>query len=215
MPQHPHTHAPYEDTAATPTAPASSEHLSAVVELLLEKGVLTADEIRRKRSELQERDPGNGGRVVARAWTDQGFRQRLLQDAAGATAELGLTAVTPSQARLVALENSPNRHHVVVCTLCSCYPTALLGPPPGWYRSVDYRTRVVEEPRAVLAEFGLHLPEDVDLVVVDSTADIRYLVLPQRPSGTENLSEDELAKLVTRDSLIGVGEPLRPTVTRR
>jgi nitrile hydratase len=184
-----------------------------VVELLLAKGILTADEIRRKRSELQERDPGNGGRVVARAWVDPGFRRRLLEDAASAVEELGLTATTPSQGRLVALENTPARHHVVVCTLCSCYPTALLGPPPGWYRSPAYRTRVVEEPRSVLEEFGLHLADDVELVVVDSTADVRYLVLPQRPAGTEDHTEDELAELVTRDCLIGVGEPAKPTLT--
>jgi nitrile hydratase len=210
----PHQHPPFDDSGHRQSAPASAEYLSAVVELLLAKGILTADEIRRKRSELQERDAGNGGRVVARAWVDPGFRRRLLADATRAVAELGLTATTPSQGRLVALENTPTRHHVVVCTLCSCYPTALLGPPPGWYRSISYRTRVVEEPRTVLAEFGLHLNDDVELVVVDSTADVRYLVLPRRPEGSEDLSEEELADLVTRDSLIGVGDPVRPALRR-
>ena len=146
--------------------------------------------------------PVNGARLVARAWTDPGFRGRLLADGSAAAAELGFVAqVSSFQLRVVA--NSPVRHNVIVCTLCSCYPVALLGPSPSWYKSLAYRSRTVREPRSVLAEFGLALPEDVTIDVWDSTAEARYLVLPMRPHGTADRSEDALAALVTRAGLIG------------
>jgi nitrile hydratase subunit alpha len=146
--------------------------------------------------------PVNGARLVARAWTDPGFRDRLLADGSAAAAELGFGAqVSGFQLRVVA--NSPVRHNVIVCTLCSCYPVALLGPSPSWYKSLAYRSRTVREPRSVLAEFGLALPEDVTIDVWDSTAEARYLVLPMRPDGTADRGEDALAALVTRAGLIG------------
>src|SRR5262249_51033058 len=148
------------------------------------------------------RTPADGARLVARAWIDSDFKERLLADVRSAAAELGLDA-GPAP-KVVAVENTGDVHHMVVCTLCSCYPRALLGPPPAWYKSLAYRSRAVSEPRAVLAEFGLELDPDVELRVLDSTADVRYLVLPRRPDGTDALDEDELAALVTRDSMIGV-----------
>lgn len=154
---------------------------------------------------MARRSPADGARLVARAWVDPGFRARLLADPKAAAAELGLDAT--SSARLVVVENTPEVHHLVVCTLCSCYPRALLGVPPDWYKSLRYRSRAVVDPRGVMREFGLDLPEPVEVRVLDSTADIRYMVLPRRPPGTEHLSEEELAHLVTRDSLIGVADP--------
>ena len=151
-----------------------------------------------------ERDlgPMHGARVVARAWTDPGFRQRLLDDGLAAIGELGLGG--PQVDHLVVVENTPDTHNVVVCTLCSCYPWGLLGLPPAWYKSFAYRSRLVREPRVVLAEMGCELPDDVEVRVWDSSAEVRYLVLPQRPSGTEGRSEDELAGVVSRDMMIGV-----------
>ena len=146
--------------------------------------------------------PVNGARLVACAWTDPRFRERLLADGSAAAAELGFgPQVSGYQLRVVA--NSARQHNVIVCTLCSCYPVALLGPSPSWYKSLAYRSRTVREPRAVLSEFGLVVPEEVDIAVWDSTAEIRYLVLPVRPDGTDSLAEDELAALATRDGLIG------------
>ncbi len=146
--------------------------------------------------------PVNGARLVARAWTDEGFRGRLLADGSAAAAEAGYgTQTSDYQLRVVA--NGPDRHNVIVCTLCSCYPLSLLGPSPSWYKSLAYRSRAVREPRAVLAGFGLHLPESTGIDVWDSTAEIRYLVLPVRPAGTDGLSRDDLAALVTRNGLIG------------
>jgi nitrile hydratase len=146
-----------------------------------------------------------GARIVARAWADPGFRERLLADGNAAAAELGLGAAgrDSSGYRLKAVENTARLHNLVVCTLCSCYPTALLGPSPGWYKSFAYRSRAVREPREVLAEFGLRLPAETEIVVWDSTAETRYLVVPARPAGTAGLSEDELAALVSRDGMIG------------
>ncbi len=172
----------------------------------MEKGILAADEIRRKRAEIRARGPHLGAQVVVRAWTDDGFRSRLLVDATEAVRELGIEPLTPSQARLVALENTDDTHHVVVCTLCSCYPIALLGPAPDWYRSDDYRTRVISEPERVLEEFGLRLPDTMRIKVVDSTAECRYLVIPRRPHGTEGLAPDELEALVTPESMVGTSE---------
>ena len=145
--------------------------------------------------------PRNGARVVARAWVDAGFREWLLRDATAAIASLGYTGRQGEH--MVAVENTPTRHHLVVCTLCSCYPWPVLGLPPTWYKSAPYRSRAVKDPRSVLADFGVILPQTTELRVWDSTAEVRYLVIPQRPPGTEGLAEDELAALVSRDSMIG------------
>jgi nitrile hydratase subunit alpha len=148
--------------------------------------------------------PRNGARVVARAWLDPAFKQRLLTDASTAVAELGY--VSAGREHLVVLENTPERHNLVVCTLCSCYPWPVLGLPPVWYKSAPYRSRAVIDPRSVLREFGLELDESVEIRVWDSTSEMRYLVLPERPAGTEGMSEDELAQLVTRDAMIGTAK---------
>ena len=152
--------------------------------------------------------PRNGARVVARAWSDPGYRERLISDATGAIAELGYSGRQGEH--MVAVENTPSRHNLVVCTLCSCYPWPVLGLPPVWYKSPPYRSRAVMDPRGVLDEFGVALPKETEVRVWDSTAEIRYLVIPQRPEGTEGWSEERLASLVTRDSMIGVGLALSP-----
>ncbi|MFQ5774451.1 MAG: nitrile hydratase subunit alpha [Kiloniellaceae bacterium] len=157
--------------------------------------------------------PRNGARVVARAWVDPDYKARLLGDATSAIAELGYTGRQGED--MVVVENTPQVHNMVVCTLCSCYPWPVLGLPPVWYKSAPYRARAVRDPRGVLGEFGLRLPEQVEVRVWDSTSEVRYLVLPQRPPGTEGLGEAELAELVTRDSMIGVGRPLTPEELRR
>jgi nitrile hydratase len=176
---------------------------------LVEKGLVSTDAIDTF-VELAEHHmgPHHGARVVARAWTDPQFKQRLLEDAAAAMDELGIGGAEGSDVRVV--ENTPTVHNVVVCTLCSCYPWPLLGLPPIWYKSFAYRSRAVTEPRAVLAEFGTTLDPDVDVRVWDSSASTRYLVLPEQPDGTEALSEDELAGLVTRDAMIGVAKVSAP-----
>ncbi len=156
--------------------------------------------------------PRNGARVVARAWVDPGFREWLRQDATAAIASLGYTGRQGEH--MVALEQTDDTHHLVVCTLCSCYPWPVLGLPPTWYKSAPYRSRAVRDPRGVLAEFGVELPDEVEVRVWDSTAEIRYLVVPRRPPGTEGWTEEELAELVTRDSMIGVGLPLDPAAVR-
>jgi nitrile hydratase len=148
--------------------------------------------------------PRNGARVVARAWADPAYKQRLLTDATSALGELGYMGAQGEN--MVVLENTPRVHNLVVCTLCSCYPWPVLGLPPVWYKSAPYRSRAVIDPRGVLREFGLDLPEDIEVRVWDSTAELRYLVLPERPAGTEGLSEDELAALVTRDAMVGVAK---------
>jgi nitrile hydratase len=154
----------------------------------------------------QDIGPMNGARAVARAWVDPAFKTRLLADASTALADLGV-AMGPERTPIVVLENTPGRHNVVVCTLCSCYPSSLLGLPPSWYKSPSYRSRVVREPRAVLHEMGLDLRPGVEVAVWDSSAEVRYMVLPERPSGTDGWSEDALAALVTRDAMIGVAVP--------
>ncbi len=179
----------------------------AVRELLIEKGILTADRIRRQVEDMDARTPARGAAVVARAWNDEGFRRRLLADGNAAIEELGLDR---GPYKLVVVENTPAEHNVVVCTLCSCYPRWLLGLPPDWYKSRAYRSRVVSEPRAVLREFGLAVPDQVTVRVHDSTADMRYLVVPRRPAGTQGWSEERLAGLVTRDAMIGVAEARSP-----
>jgi nitrile hydratase subunit alpha len=156
--------------------------------------------------------PLNGAKVIARAWTDPGYIQRLLADGTRAVAELGFGG--PEGHMIVAVPNTPNVHNVVVCTLCSCYPWPVLGLPPSWYKSPAYRSRMVAQPRAVLAEMGLELPREVLIRVWDSSAEARYLVVPERPSGTDGMGEAELARLVTRDSMIGVGQPLSPDAAR-
>lgn len=200
----PHRHPPQPDDPE----PTTHHELLGVAlrELLIEKGVFTAEEERRKIEELQAASPANGARICARAWVDPAFKARLMEDASAAVRELGLEPGAP----LIVLENTPRRHNVIVCTLCSCYPRMLLGPQPAWYKSGNYRARVVREPRAVLAEFGTEVADGVELLVHDSTAEMRYMVLPERPAGTEGWSEEQLAALVTRDSLIGVSRALTP-----
>ena len=173
----------------------------ALKELLIERGVVTAAEVRRFIEQRDSITPADGARVVARAWLDPEFRTRLFTDGNAAAAELGYPISTT---KLVAVENTDDVHNVVVCTLCSCYPRDLLGLPPAWYKSRAYRARVVREPRAVLQEFGTIIPDEVAIRVHDSTADIRFLVVPQRPAGTDDLDEAALASIVTRDAMIGV-----------
>ena len=174
---------------------------TAVRELLIEKHILTADEIRRQVEDMDSRGPSQGARVVARAWSDPSYKELLLSDGAAACVAVGLDR---GPFKLVAVENTKEVHNVIVCTLCSCYPRWLLGLPPDWYKSRNYRSRIVREPRAVLREFGTYIPEDVVVRVHDSTADMRYLVLPRRPTGTDDWSEEQLRGLVTRDAMIGV-----------
>jgi len=175
---------------------------AAVEELLIEKQLLKAGEIRRQIEVLDTRNPALGAKVVARAWTDPDFKARLLANGRTACEELGITFYDDTQ--LIVLENTPEVHNLIVCTLCSCYPRPVLGLPPDWYKAKPYRARAVIEPRAVLAEFGTIIPDDVEIRVSDSTAQVRYLVLPLRPEGTDGLDEVQLASLVTRDAMIGV-----------
>ncbi len=179
----------------------------AIRELLIEKGETTAKEIARQIDAMDARSPADGAKVVARAWTDPDFKALLLRDAPAACRAAG---VDIGPLNLVVVENTGDAHNVVVCTLCSCYPRDLLGLPPDWYKSRAYRSRVVKTPRAVLREFGVELPENVTVRVHDSTADMRYIVLPARPQGTEAMDEDALAGLVTRDAMIGTGVPRAP-----
>jgi nitrile hydratase subunit alpha len=176
----------------------------AVRELLIEKGVLTAEEIRRAIEAMDARSPALGAQVVAHAWADPEFRARLLANGTAACEEAG---VEMGPTKLVVVENTPDVHNLIVCTLCSCYPRMLLGLPPDWYKGRAYRARAVREPREVLKEFGLSLSDKINLRVHDSTADMRYLVLPARPAGTEGWSEERLATIVTRDCMIGVAVP--------
>ena len=201
---HDHPHAPITNGGD----PAVAERVRALEELLVKKGVISREDVRQRIDWLVSRSPADGARLVARAWIDPEFKQRLLADARAAALELGLDP-GPSPV-VVALENTEAVHHMVVCTLCSCYPKALLGPPPDWYKSLPYRSRAVSDPRGVLAEFGVELEDEVELRVVDSTADIRYLVIPRRPASSENMLEEELATLVTRDAMIGVAQPVAP-----
>ncbi len=175
----------------------------ALRELLIEKNILSAKEIQDTIQAWEQTTPANGAKMVAKAWTDEQFRHRLLSDGNAAAAELGFKI---EALQLVALQNTEKLHHLVVCTLCSCYPRAILGIPPLWYKSREYRARAVREPRAVLKEFGTVLPESTEIRVVDSTADCRYLVIPRRPLGSEGFREEELQALVGRDSMIGTAE---------
>ena len=180
---------------------------TAVRELLIEKGILTAEDIRRAIEDMDSRTPERGAEVVARAWVDPEFKQRLLEDAPAAVRELEIDI---GPLNLVVVENTPEVHNLIVCTLCSCYPRFLIGRPPDWYKSREYRSRSVREPRSVLREFGTEISDHVQVRVHDSTADLRYIVLPQRPEGTEDLSESKLAALVRRDSMIGVTQVSPP-----
>ena len=185
--------------------PSEWEILSrAMQELLIEKGVITAEQIRVRMEQFDAELPYRGPRVIARAWTDAAFKQRLLANGRTACEEFGLDMEAE---KLVAVENTSQVHNVIVCTLCSCYPRALLGMPPTWYKSENYRRRVVREPRAVLREFGTVIPDNVTVRVHDSNADMRYVVVPMRPAGTEDWSEEQLAGIITRDALVGVTLP--------
>ncbi len=196
---HDHPHATLPDAADKLSYYQAME--VAVRELLIEKGILTADEVRRQIEDMDGRNAGLGARMVSRAWLDPQYKQRMLTNGNAAAEEVGLDH---GAYKLVVVENTREVHNVIVCTLCSCYPRWLLGLPPDWYKSRNYRSRVVREPRAVLREFGLELPDHVSVRVHDSNADMRYLVFPLRPAGTEGWSEERLATLVTRDSMIGV-----------
>lgn len=176
----------------------------AVAELLIEKGIISAEEMRAQLEKMDSLSPAQGARLVARAWVDDEFRARLIADSKAAASELDLD-IGPIP--VIVMENTPSEHNVVVCTLCSCYPRFLLGFPPDWYKSREYRSRAVREPRTVLSEFGTTLPDGIAIRVHDSNADMRYLVLPMRPAGTDGMSEEALAELVTRDCMIGVAVP--------
>ena len=192
----------------------ASLRTKALESLLVEKGYITTDAIDALVKTYEEDiGPMNGARVVARAWVDPEYKARLLQDGTKAIAELGFQGAEGSE--IVVLENTANVHNAVVCTLCSCYPWPVLGLPPTWYKSFAYRSRMVIEPREVLKEFGLDVEESIDLRIWDSNAEIRYMVLPERPSGTEGMSEDELADLVTRDSMVGVAKARVPEAVGR
>jgi nitrile hydratase subunit alpha len=204
---HPHVHRspPRPDQDDTLTYYRAME--AAVRELLIDKGIVTADDVRRQVEDMDGRNAGRGAAMVARAWLDPEYKAHMLADGSRAAEELGLDV---GPLKLIVVENTDDMHNVIVCTLCSCYPRMLLGLPPDWYKSRNYRSRIVREPRAVLAEFGTVIPDDVQIRVHDSTADMRYMVAPKRPEGTEGLSEEELADLVTRDSMIGVALPNLP-----
>jgi nitrile hydratase alpha subunit len=200
-----HDHArTFQPDHPEPTSDAARVGL-ALRELLIEAGHYTAEEEQEVIAAMQGASPKNGGRIVARAWTDVAYKERLLGDGASAIRELGFE-LEPYE--FTVMENTESVHNVIVCTLCSCYPRSLLGMSPAWYKSKDYRSRVVREPRAVLAEFGVELTNDIDVRVHDSTAELRYMILPQRPAGTDDWSEERLAALLTRDSLIGTQRKL-------
>ncbi|MDH3692303.1 MAG: nitrile hydratase subunit alpha [Gammaproteobacteria bacterium] len=198
----PHDHTPPADSDAPLTYHQTME--IAVRELLIEKKIIDAATLHHQVEKMDARSPAMGAKVVARAWVDPEYKQRLLTDSPAACKELGIEL---DGTLLVTVENTDDVHNAIVCTLCSCYPRNLLGLPPDWYKSHAYRKRVVREPRTVLAEFGLELPDHVTVRVHDSTADMRYLVLPARPSGTARFDQEALAKLVSRDCMIGVAVP--------
>ena len=212
---HHHDHDHDHDHAQPHAPPAKDEKIHsyfqvlglALKELLNEKNILTADEIRQAIEFRDSITPATGAKIVARAWSDPTFKKRLLANGSEAILEFGLDM---GATILDVVENTPKVHNMIVCTLCSCYPRGVLGLPPSWYKSREYRARAVREPRAVLAEFGTHLPDTVEVRVHDSSADLRYLVLPMRPAGTQNMNEEQLASLVSRDCMIGVSLPRQP-----
>ena len=201
---------PAEDDHDHPVMPSDiALRVKSLESLMVEKGLVDPAALDALVDTYEHKvGPRNGARVVAKAWSDADYRRRLLADATKAIAELGYSGA--EGAHMVVVENTPSVHNLVVCTLCSCYPWPTLGLPPVWYKSAAYRSRSVIDPRSVLSEFGLEIPDTVEVRVWDSTAEIRYLVLPQRPAGTEGLSEEALADIVTRDSMIGVGRVLSP-----
>ena len=185
----------------------------AIQALLIEKGICTMDDILTMADQIDSRSPEDGAKVLAHAWVDPGYKARLLADAESALMELGYD-LPETAPKLTVLENTDDIHNMAVCTLCSCYPRAIIGRPPAWYKGLAYRSRVVSDPRGVLKEFGTQLDEAVQVRVIDSSADFRYLVMPKRPSGTEGMSEEQLAKLITPESMIGVGLALSPTAVQ-
>jgi nitrile hydratase len=202
---HGHPHAPPQrDHDAGPMSPYEVLE-EALRSLMIEKGILTDQQIAAAIDLMDSRSPALGAKVVARAWTDAAFKRRLLKDTRAALAELGIDI--GSIAEFATVENTPEVHNVIVCTLCSCYPKMLLGIPPAWYKSLAYRSRTVVDPRGVLKEFGVTVPKDVEVRVHDSTADLRYIVLPMRPKGTKGWREEQLAAIVTRDCMIGTALP--------
>jgi nitrile hydratase len=203
-----HEHGPEEQHEAGPKHELShwAKRAYAMRDILIEKGVVTEEDIRQQAEFTESKTPANGARLVARAWTDPDFKARLMADPKKVCAEMGIDASTLNE--FVILENTDRVRHMVVCTLCSCYPRPILGRPPDWYKSFNYRKRAVNDPRGVMREFGMEVPGDVEVRVHDSTADMRYLVIPERPAGTEGLGVEELEKLVTRDSMIGVMDAL-------
>lgn len=196
---HDHDHAPISEDAG----PVSRFEVleTAIRELLIAKGMISAADIHAQIDATESRNPALGAQLVAKAWVDPKFKQRLIDDPRATLGNMGIDVGAIAELKVV--ENTPDLHHVVVCTLCSCYPRMILGVPPAWYKSTAYRGRVVKEPRSVLNEFGVDLPDTTAVRVLDSTADLRFLVIPRRPAGTENLDETALAELVTRDSMIG------------
>jgi nitrile hydratase len=191
---------------AAPPRAESLALLDRLIAALEAKGIVSEAEIAAREANTDKASPETGARMVAKAWTDPAYRQLLLTDGKAAAEMMGVSMAGAPP--LGVLENTPGRHHLVVCTLCSCYPRAVLGYPPGWYKSFAYRSRAVREPRAVLAEWGLNLPDSVEVRVVDSTADYRWMVLPMRPEGTEGWDEARLAAIVSRDALVGVAVPV-------
>ena len=207
-PGHSHGHGHDHDHGQEPPS-ATALRVKALESLLVEKGLVDPAALDAIIDYYETKvGPRNGARVVARAWTDPAYKARLLADATAAIAELGYSGAQGEH--MVAVENTPDVHNMVVCTLCSCYPWPVLGLPPNWYKSAAYRSRAVIEPRAVLREFGLDLPESIEVRVWDSTAEVRYLVLPERPTGTGSMSEEQLAALVTRDAMVGTAKVRAP-----
>ena len=203
-----HEHGPDEQHEAGPRHELGhwAKRAYAIRDILIEKGVMTEADVRQQAEFTESKTPANGARLVALCWTDAEFKARFMAEPKKVCAEMGIDASTLNE--FVILENTERVRHMVVCTLCSCYPRPILGRPPDWYKSFNYRKRAVNDPRGVMREFGLDLPDDVEVRVHDSTADMRYLVIPARPAGTEDLSVEELEKLVTRDSMIGVMDAL-------
>ena len=185
----------------------------AIQELLIEKGICSMDDILTMADQIDSRSPEDGAKVLAHAWVDSEYKARLLADAETALMELGYD-LPETAPKLTVLENTDDVHNMAVCTLCSCYPRAIIGRPPAWYKGLAYRSRVVVDPRGVLKEFGTELDESIEVRVIDSSADFRYLILPKRPAGTEEMSEGELAKLITQESMIGVGLAVSPEQTK-
>ncbi|MFC3559084.1 nitrile hydratase subunit alpha [Pedobacter jamesrossensis] len=196
---HPHDHSPIQEDEQ----PGYYEILEITIrELLIEKGIIGSEDVRKQIEVLDSRSPVLGSKLVVKAWKDPEFKKRLLANGNTAAEEMGITIYDDTA--FTVLEDTPSVHHMIVCTLCSCYPRAVLGLPPDWYKSKQYRSRAIKEPRAVLAEFGTIIPDDIQVIINDSTANQRYMVLPLRPAGTENFSDEQLEAIVTRDTMIGV-----------